>query len=137
MAPRRPLDDLSLIAVFKQLTPNDQLKASQMSPRSCALVRAANRRVRTVIITGRYDIELLKKRINKFSYASKYSSIQQLIDRGGQFPDYPTPINFSKWHILVIDSEEALSSATIDCIANIFSAVTKLSFNGLDIDSCN
>ncbi len=89
-----------------------------------------------MIITGRYDIELLKKRINRFSYASKYSSIQQLIDRGGQFPDYPTPINFSKWHILVIHSEKALSSATIDCIANIFSAVTKLSFNGLDIDSC-
>ena len=53
MPPRRPLVDLSLIAIFKQLPPSSQLEAARMSPRCGRLVRAANRRrrIRTLAIT--------------------------------------------------------------------------------------
>ncbi|KAH9399898.1 hypothetical protein TYRP_017466 [Tyrophagus putrescentiae] len=71
MPPRRPLTDLCLIAVMKMLTPNDQLKTAQMSPRCAILVRAANRRVKMLVIARSDDLERIQSEINAFSLASK------------------------------------------------------------------
>lgn len=128
MPPRRPLPELCLIAVMKMLTPNDQLKASQMSPRCSVLVRAANRRVKSLVISS-LDIETTEKKIDSFFLASK-PSMKQLKDDGVPFCDYPmTNANdLSKWNCLQLDSCEKLDSSTIEQIVSVFSAVTDLKF---------
>ncbi|KAH9402724.1 hypothetical protein TYRP_015475 [Tyrophagus putrescentiae] len=130
MPPRRPLPDLDLISVFKMLTPNEQLVASEMSPRCAVLVRAANRRVKTLIITTwNYDeLHDLKYRINSFSLASN-PSMQLLKDIPGEtFPDYPMTTRLSEWNILRLNQLQLIDTATIEQIVNIFSAVTGLKF---------
>ncbi len=135
MPPRRPLPDLDLISVFKMLTPNKQLVASQMSPRCAVLVRAANRKVKTLVITDRNVINgvilnQLTCTVDSFSLASK-SIMQELIEIPGEtFPDYPMTTNLSKWNCLMINSQQIrlIDTATIEQIANIFSAVTVLKF---------
>ncbi|KAH9394772.1 hypothetical protein TYRP_004829 [Tyrophagus putrescentiae] len=52
MPPLRPLPDLCLITLFKMMPPNEQMVGSKISPRA-VLVRAANRRVKSLVITGR------------------------------------------------------------------------------------
>ncbi|KAH9402861.1 hypothetical protein TYRP_015624 [Tyrophagus putrescentiae] len=132
MPPRRPLPDLCLISVFKMLTPNEQLVASQMSPRCAVLVRAANRKVKTLVITSRdvrgVDPSRLKNKIDSFSLASK-PSMQQLMDIPGEtFPDYPMTTRLSKWNILQLEQLQLIDTATIEQIVTIFSAVTELKF---------
>ncbi len=134
MAPRRPLDDLSLIAVFKQLTPDNQLKAAAMSPRCTALVRAANRRVRTLIIAKLYeDVERRPGiMLNHFSLKTKHS-LQMVKDsrRGdqGTSPNYPINDCLSKWRCLQLNLIGDLDSSSIaEQIVNAFSALTDLRF---------
>ena len=134
MPPLRPLPDLDLISVFKMLTPNEQLVASRMSPRCAVLVRAANRTVKTLVITAWNNGELhnLKYNINYFSLASK-SSMQQLMDIPGEtFPDYPMTTRLSWWNILRLDQQQLIDTATIEQIVTIFSAVTDLKFIASD-----
>ncbi|KAH9394771.1 hypothetical protein TYRP_004828 [Tyrophagus putrescentiae] len=133
MPPLLPISDLSWIAIFQEFTPNEQMVASKMSPRCAGLVRAANRKVKSLIITDRNVedpccLKNLKGQINAFSLASKPAT-QQLMDIPGatSFPDYPmTTIRLSKWHCLVIDSREQIDTATTEQIVNNFSAVTDL-----------
>ncbi len=135
MPPLLPISDLSWIAIFQEFTPNEQMVASKMSPRCAGLVRAANLKVKSLIITDRNDenpsdLKDLKDRINSYSLASK-PVMQQLMDIPGEpsFPDYPmTTTRLSKWHCLVIDSKEPIDTATIEQIVNNFSAVTDLKF---------
>ncbi len=132
MPPRRPLPDLDLISVFKMLTPNEQLVASKMSPRCAVLVRAANRKVKTLVITSRdvrgVDPSRLKNKINSFSLASN-PSMQQLMDIPGEtFPDYPMTTNLSEYNVLRLDQQQLIDTATIEQIVTIFSAVTDLKF---------
>ncbi len=131
MPPRRPLPDLDLISVFKMLTPNDQLVASEMSPRCAVLVRAANRRVKTLVITvwNYYESPFsLKCTLNSFSLAFE-SSMQQLMDIPGEtFPDYPMTTRLSEWNILRLGQLRLIDTATIEQIVTIFSAVTDLKF---------
>ncbi|KAH9390181.1 hypothetical protein TYRP_007734 [Tyrophagus putrescentiae] len=135
MAPRRPLPDLDLISVFKMLTPNEQLVASKMSPRCAILVRAANRRVKTLVITNRNVINgvilsNLKYTIDSFSLASE-SIMQELMDISDEtFPDYPMTTHLSKWNCLMINSHQIrlIDTDTIEQVTNIFSAVTVLKF---------
>ncbi|KAH9402787.1 hypothetical protein TYRP_015544, partial [Tyrophagus putrescentiae] len=130
MPPRRPLTDLDLISVFKMLTPNEQLMASKMSPRCAVLVRAANRRVKTLVITTWNTDELLtlKNIINSFSLAFE-PSMQQLMDIPGEtFPDYPMTTRLSEWNILRLGQLRLIDTATIEQIVTIFSAVTDLKF---------
>ncbi len=132
MAPRRPSDDLSLIAVFKQLTPNDQLKAAAMSPRCTALVRAANRQVKTLIIAELYeDVEKSRKMINHFSLKTKPSmQLAKVRHRGhqGTSPDYPMGDRLSKWSCLQLNLMAKIDSTVIEQIVNAFSALTDLKF---------
>ena len=143
MPPLLPISDLSWIAIFQEFTLNDQMKASKMSPRCAGLVRAANRTVKSLVITDQNvedpcDLKILKNRINSCSLASK-PVMQPLMDIPGEpsFPDYPMPVSarLSKWHCLVVDSAEQIDTATIEQIVYIFSAVTDLKFeinhNGL------
>ena len=141
MPPRRPLPDLCLISVFKMLTPNEQLVANKMSPRCAVLVRAANRKVKTLVITIRdvtgVDPSKLKNKINSFSLASK-PSMQQLIDIPGEtFPDYPVTTRLSEWNVLRLDQQQPIDTATIEQIVTIFSAVTELKFMTIDSKHIN
>ena len=129
MAPRRPLVDLSLIAVFKQLTPNDQLKAAAMSPRCKALVRAANRRVKTLIITKLYrDGKKTKASINYFSVNTKPSMILVKDSHQGVSPNYPMGDRLSKRSCLQLNLIAQIDSTTIEQIFNVFPALTDLKF---------
>ncbi len=130
MPPRRPLPDLCLISVFKMLTPKEQLVASKMSPRCAVLVRAANRTVKTLVVTSQNfyeaNLSLLTYKINYFSFASK-PSMKLLKDIPGEtFPDYPMTTRLSKWNILQLDQLPLIDTATIEQIVTIFSAVTDL-----------
>ncbi|KAH9390658.1 hypothetical protein TYRP_022802, partial [Tyrophagus putrescentiae] len=137
--------DLVLITVFKMLTPNEQMVASEMSPRCSVLVRAANRTVKTLVITDQNfenpndldDIRAIVEgggpatidQINYYSLASK-PAMHPLMSVHGEpsFPDYPMTTHLSKWHCLEIDSTGQIDTATIEQITTIFSAVTDLKF---------
>ncbi|KAH9400785.1 hypothetical protein TYRP_002360 [Tyrophagus putrescentiae] len=120
MPPLRPLPDLCLIAVFKQLTPTDQLKASLMSFRCEVLVRAANRRVKTLSITYWDEVEVIKNEINKLSLSCKPS---MQLTSGEPFPDYPAMTDrLSQWNCLRLK----LATPNIEQIVYVFSAVTDL-----------
>ena len=143
MPPRRPLTDLCLIAVMKMLTPNDQLKAGKMSPRCAFLVRAANRRVKMLVISHSdyFDGKGIKYNINSFSLASK-PSMRLLPADGEPFPDYPmTTSRISKWNCLLVDKNQHLDQPTVEQIVNAFSDVTDLKFynmfNNTNINSEN
>ncbi len=131
MPPRRPLPELCLIAVLKMLTPNDQLTASKMSPRCAVLVRAANRRVKMLVITSTqsFDGEWTKTRISEFSLTSVPS--MRLLPAGGEpFPDYPNATTrLSKWNCLLVDDGQLFDQPTVEQIVNAFSAVTDLKFD--------
>ncbi|KAH9402788.1 hypothetical protein TYRP_015545 [Tyrophagus putrescentiae] len=139
MPPRRPPTDLDLISVFKMLTPNEQLVASEMSPRCAVLVRAANRRVKTLVITALNNGKShnLKYNINSFSIASK--PIMQLLKAipGETFPDYPMTTHLSEWNILRFDQLRLIDTDTIEQIVTIFSAITDLKFMNSDSDNIN
>ncbi len=129
MPPRRPPTDLELISVFKMLTANEQLVASKMSSRCAILVRAANRRVkRLVISSGNDDLRTLKDSINYYSFASKPSMQQLKAIPGETFPDYPMTTHLSEWNILRLNQLRLIDTATIEQIVTIFSAVTDLKF---------
>ncbi|KAH9392617.1 hypothetical protein TYRP_005699, partial [Tyrophagus putrescentiae] len=122
MSPSRPIPDLCLIAVFKQLTPRTQLNAGQMSNRCYLLVRAANRRVKALVITDsnqKFDF------FNYFSLSSHHRSIYELKAAGESFPDYPST-RLSKWNGLRVEHLQQLSKTDIKHIVNAFSAVTDL-----------
>ena len=136
MPPLLPISDLSWIAIFQEFTPNDQMKASQMSPRCAGLVRAANLKVKTLVITDKddenpIDFGKIKQRIHSFSLASK-PAMQSLMDIPGEpsFPDYPMTVSarLSKWHCLVIDLKKPIDTATAEQVVNVFSAVTDLKY---------
>ncbi len=128
MPPRRPLPDLDLISVFKMLKPHEQLLASKMSPRCAVLVRAANRRVKRLVITTYDEFHDLKNYINSFSLASKPSMQQLKAIPGETFPDYPMTTHLSEWNILRLNQLRLIDTATIEQIVTIFSAVTDLKF---------
>ncbi|KAH9401498.1 hypothetical protein TYRP_016890 [Tyrophagus putrescentiae] len=131
MPPRRPRPYLcdDLISVMKMLTLNDQLKAAQMSPRSAVLVRAANRRVKKLVITSTNRFEWIKDSINSQSLAS-YPSMQLLPAGGEPFPDYPmTTTRISKWNCLLVHKDQRLDQPTVEQIVDAFSAVTDLKFD--------
>ncbi len=125
MPPRRPLPDLCLIAVFQMQTANDQLMASKMSPRGAMLVRAANRHVKSLVITSA-DMKQTHDRIKPFLLAS-VPSMKLLKDAGETFLDYPvTTSHLSKWNCMQLDNFETLDQSTIEQIVNNFSAVSEL-----------
>ena len=123
-SPRRPIPDLCLIAVFKQLTPGTQLNAGRMSPRCYLLVRAANRRVKALVIT---DSDQKFSFFNYFSLSSHYKSIYELKSAASEppFPDYPST-RLSKWNCLRVEHFHQLSESEIEHIVNAFSAVIDL-----------
>ncbi|KAH9407317.1 hypothetical protein TYRP_012867 [Tyrophagus putrescentiae] len=105
-----------------------------MSLRCAGLVRAANRKVKSLVITDKdfkdpSNLDKVKDQINYYSLASK-PAMQPLMDIPGEpsFPDYPMTTRLSKWHCLKIDSTRQIDTATIEQIVNIFSAVTDLKF---------
>ncbi len=136
MPPRRPLLDLCLTTLFKMMPPNEQMVASKMSPRYAVLVRAANRTVKSLVITDQNveipsDLKNLKNRIHCFSLASN-PAMQPVMDIPGEpsFPDYPVAVSarLSKWHCLVVDPNVQIDTATTEQIVSIFSAVTDLKY---------
>ncbi|KAH9407340.1 hypothetical protein TYRP_012892 [Tyrophagus putrescentiae] len=134
MPPLLPISDLSWIAIFQEFTPNDQMKASKMSPRCAVLVRAANLKVKTLVITdlnieNPSDLDNIQNQINYYSLASK-PAMRPLMDIPGEpsFPHYPMTTHLCKWHCLKIDSTRQIDTATIEQITTIFSAVTDLKF---------
>ncbi len=106
-----------------------------MSPRCAVLVRAANRRVKTLVITAwNYDDLLtLQCTINHFFLTSD-TIMQQLMDIPDEtFPDYPMTTRLSEWNVLQLDQLPLIDTVTIEQIVTIFSAVTELKF--IDIGS--
>ncbi len=97
-----------------------------MSPRCAVLVRAANRRVKMLVITRSKDFRYIERCINHLSLASKLS--MQLLPAGGEpFPDYPmTTTRISKWNCLLVHKDQRLDQPTVEQIVNAFSAVTDL-----------
>ena len=132
--PQLQISDLSWIAIFQEFTPNEQMVASKMSLRCAGLVRAANLKVKSLVITDRNvedpsNLALIKNRMNYFSLASKPAMLP-LMDIPGEpsFPDYPMVTRLSKWHCLMIDLREQIDTATTEQIVYIFSAVTDLKY---------
>ncbi len=137
MAPRRPPSDLCIIAVVKMLPTYDQLTAARMSPRSAGLVRAANRRVKTLIIsTRRSNFQFRSSEtisgIPAHSLAF-FPSVQLLMlpaaAPGEPFSDYPnitTTARLTRWHYLLVEEDQLFDEVTIDLITVVFSAVTEL-----------
>ncbi len=134
MPPRRPLPDVSLITVLKFLKPMDQLKASKMSPRLRLLVRAANRRVKTLIITNG-DLTYTQKIINSFFISSRPNLQKLKDDCGGAIDFQPKAVRASKWNSLVFNESCQEDLPTVEEVATVlFSAVTSLVFIASDFD---
>ena len=129
MPPRRPLTDLDLITVIKQLTPKSQLNVARMSPRCRTLVRATNRRVKLLAITDNDNYNKTQIYFECSSIASR-PSMRKLRKVDQFFSDFPmisTPL--SKWNCLVVvDNEVEIDLPTIELIVDSFSAVTALKF---------
>ncbi len=127
MPPRRPLSDLVLIGVFKQLTPNSQLTASRMSNRCYLLVRAANRKVKMLNISDFHH----KFALNPFDLSYEFNDSGQF----GVFSGPPvTP--FTKWkHLKLLDTKK-FDISTVERIVTIFSSVTSLTFATTYNDHC-
>lgn len=127
-SPRR-LPDLCLITVFQQLSPNEQVAASRVSSRWCTLLRAANRRVRSLVITCTADEDTSGSQMVAFQnylyncFVGSSISMQQVTNKAGQ-QEYPKTTRLSKWNCLQYRSDFDLP--TIERIVNIFSAVTDL-----------
>ncbi len=131
MPPRRPLSDVDLISVLKFLKPMDQLKASKMSPRLKLLVRAANRRVKTLVITDQ-SLFQTQQVINSF-FISSEPNLQQLTDGSGKAIDFqPKAVRVTQWNSLKFFMPECQKDLpTVEEIATVlFSAVTSLVFIG-------
>ncbi len=128
MPPRRPLPDLCVITALKFLEPMDQLTASKMSPRFGPLVRAANRTVKTLVITN-LNFMKTQRFINSFFISSEHS-LQQLTDDRGKAIDLfqPKAVPVNRWNCLMFwNCQEDLP--TIEEIATVlFSAATSLVF---------
>ena len=128
MPPRRPLPEVCLITVLKFLEPLDQLKASKMSPRLRMLVRAANRRVKTLVITNK-DLTGTQKIINSFFISSRPNLQKLKDDCGGAIDIQPKAVRVSKWNSLVFSGSCQEDLPTVEEIATVlFSAVTSLVF---------
>ena len=128
MPPRRPLPDLCVITALKFLEPMDQLTASKMSPRFGPLVRAANRTVKTLVITSEDLIET-QKIINSFFISSR-PNLQQLTDNRGKAIDLqPKAVRVNRWNSLKFWRNCQEDLPTVEEIATVlFSAVTSLVF---------
>ncbi len=130
MPPRRPLPDLVLIGVFKQLTPNSQLTASRMSNRCYLLVRAANRRVKLLNISD-YHHEFA---ISPFNFSYKFNDSHS--NQFGVFSGPPVNPLISKWNRLKLSDTKKFDISTVERIVTIFSAVTSLTFSATYNDHC-
>ncbi|KAH9396774.1 hypothetical protein TYRP_003070 [Tyrophagus putrescentiae] len=129
MPPRRPLPDVDLISVLKFLKPMDQLVASKMSPRLRLLVRAANRRVKTLVITDVWDDFDPEDTIDSF-FISSLPILQQLTDDSGKAIDLqPKAVRANQWNCLEFEKNCHEELPTVEEIATVlFSAVTTLVF---------
>ncbi len=123
--PPQPLPDLCLIAIFKQLPPNDQLTAAEINARCAALVRAANRHQAMLVITDWSDLERTRDKVNVFSLGTKPSmrliESAEVYSSSSDYPQSATPI--SKWNCLLLNRHQGLqldSPATIAAIAYLF-----------------
>ena len=128
MPPRRPLTNLDLMSVIKQLTPNSQLNAARMSPRCKTLVRAANRKVKLLAITDNDNYEETQSFVECSSITTRLS-MEKLRKVDQYFSDFPmTSIPLSKWNclVVVVGNEVEIDLPTIELIVNSFSAVTAL-----------
>lgn len=132
--PPQHVTDLSLIAVFNEFTLNDQLSASKVCPRWTNLMRVANLRVRSLIISGRSPegIESIKHDINSFSLTAHAPSMQMLPDCEPQ--DCPMITHLSKWNCLLLNYKEKLTSLDVEQIVTIFPAITDLKLDALDYE---
>lgn len=132
MAPLRPLTDLDLIAVFKQLTPNSQLVAGAMSPRSALLVRDANRRLKMLVITDCADLRQTRRKVDAFSLGAKpCMRLIEASDSSSSSSDFPLSTrNITKWNCLLMGRNHRLQQFAFSAptIAALFPAVTELKF---------
>lgn len=126
--PPRYMPDLCLIALFQQMSPNDQMSASKVNSRWLFLLRAANRRVRSLAIVclsqdpfGEQVITFQDFIYNCF-IGSNLSS-QQLKNENGQ-RQYPKTFIVRKWNCLLFN--KTIDVPTIELIVTIFSAVIDL-----------
>ncbi len=109
-----------------------------MSPRGAKLVRAANRNVKTLVITNWANWEVIEREISMLSLASTPSMQLALANSHVEpFADYPkTTVHPSRWGHLKFLSDQLLDSQTIKLIVTVFSAVTDLKFFGRGGVSC-
>ncbi len=136
MPPRRPLPDLCVITALKFLEPMDQLTASKMSPRFGPLARAANRQVKTLVITDRKLIKT-QRIINSFFISSR-PNLQQLTDNRGKAIDLqPKAVRVNRWNCLKFWRNCQEDLPTVEEVATVlFSAVTSLVFIADDYNLC-
>ncbi len=136
MPPRRPLPDLCVITALKFLEPMDQLTASKMSSRFGPLVRAANRTVKTLVITDRNLIST-QNILNSFFISSR-PNLQQLTDDRDKAIDLqPKAVRVNQWNSLKFRRDCQEDLPTVEEIATVlFSAVTSLVFIADDYNLC-
>ncbi len=99
-----------------------------MSPRCRTLVRAANRKVKSLAITDNDRYKTILAFVDCAFLPSK-PSMRKLRKVDQYFSDFPmTHIPLSKWNCLVVSDEAEIDLPTIELIVNSFSAVAVLKF---------
>ncbi len=130
MPPRRPLPDLCLIAIFKQMPLGDQMKASRISPQCWNLVRYANLNVKSLAITPEYGFDnttsmrYMEDNINLFPVhnwapSMRLKSKEQTGDRR---------YRLTKWNSLQFSGYPGLDMAAAMEIVALFPSVIEFTF---------
>lgn len=125
-SPRR-IPDLCFIAVFQQMTLNDQMNACEVNSRWYNLVRVSNLRRRFLFINclGSTFNQYLESYTEHLSIECK-PSMQILTSEDGEGSLYPKNIPLSKWNCLEMISPNLLNNA--ERIAFLFPSITDLRF---------
>lgn len=127
MSSRKRLPDLCIIALFQQMTLNDQMNACEVNSRWYNLVRVSNLRRRFLFINclGSTFNEYLEGYTEHLSIECK-PSMQILTSEDGESSLYPKNIHLNKWNCLEMISPSLLNNA--ERIAFFFPSITDLRF---------
>lgn len=123
---RRRLPDLCVIALLQQMPLNDQLLAGNMNSRWTVLLRAANRRVRSLTIICEKFVQNLKYcqyQLNSLVLGGSSRSMQMLTSNDEK-PQHPT-VRLTKWNCLRLLYDDAFN---VNQFVDAFSAITELKF---------
>lgn len=126
MAPPRHLPDLCLIALFQQMSVNDRLSASRMNSRWSNLVRVANLRVCSLVISNNVKDNAIKTDEAAFNSFFIGSSPSMRLCAGENGQPLEPVFRLNKWNCLKVNT--SLDIPSIKQIVTIFPNITDFKF---------